>query len=137
MWTGPIHNQEFVEQMLAHVEEHATDFKTADRIKGMVTVAKHVRQMLRPVVLSFRVLIERAPTGIARALVLYSDSDRRQLQLHFTTLESSSVSAFESRATVRAEMANQAEFERGFQLCTTSRRLQSFSLARLRRFTQD
>ena len=64
MWTGPIHNKEFVEQMLAHIEDHGSDFKTADRIKGMVTVAKNV---------SFRARVTdtRAP-GTDRALLIIS-----------------------------------------------------------------
>jgi tRNA (guanine26-N2/guanine27-N2)-dimethyltransferase len=43
MWSGPLHNQEFVNQMLTHIEDSASEFKTAERIKGMVTVAKNVR----------------------------------------------------------------------------------------------
>ncbi|GAA5982408.1 hypothetical protein JCM10908_006634 [Rhodotorula pacifica] len=39
MWAAPLHNKAFVRDMLTHVEEHASDFKTADRIKGMLTVA--------------------------------------------------------------------------------------------------
>ncbi|GAA6062517.1 hypothetical protein JCM10212_001567 [Sporobolomyces blumeae] len=39
MWGAPIHNREFVKEMLDHVEEHPADFKTAERIKGMLTVA--------------------------------------------------------------------------------------------------
>ncbi|KWU41274.1 N2,N2-dimethylguanosine tRNA methyltransferase [Rhodotorula sp. JG-1b] len=39
MWAAPLHNKAFVRDMLTHVEEHASDFKTSDRIKGMLTVA--------------------------------------------------------------------------------------------------
>ncbi|GAA5941309.1 tRNA (guanine26-N2)-dimethyltransferase [Sporobolomyces koalae] len=39
MWGAPIHNKEFVKEMLDHIEDHSTDFKTAERIKGMLTVA--------------------------------------------------------------------------------------------------
>ncbi|GAA5841022.1 hypothetical protein JCM3766R1_006639 [Sporobolomyces carnicolor] len=39
MWGAPIHNKEFVKEMLDHVEENSKDFKTSDRIKGMLTVA--------------------------------------------------------------------------------------------------
>ncbi|GAA6021147.1 hypothetical protein JCM8202_001874 [Rhodotorula sphaerocarpa] len=39
MWSAPLHDKIFVRNMLAHVEEHAADFKTSDRIKGMLTVA--------------------------------------------------------------------------------------------------
>ncbi|GAA6006713.1 hypothetical protein JCM11491_003153 [Sporobolomyces phaffii] len=39
MWGAPIHNKEFVKEMLDHVEENSNDFKTSERIKGMLTVA--------------------------------------------------------------------------------------------------
>ncbi|GAA5957958.1 hypothetical protein JCM3765_006215 [Sporobolomyces pararoseus] len=39
MWGAPIHNREFVKEMLDHVEENSRDFKTSERIKGMLTVA--------------------------------------------------------------------------------------------------
>lgn len=42
MWAAPLHNKAFVRDMLTHVEEHAGDFKTSDRIKGMLTVALSV-----------------------------------------------------------------------------------------------
>lgn len=42
MWAAPLHNKAFVRDMLTHVEEHASDFKTSDRIKGMLTVALSV-----------------------------------------------------------------------------------------------
>ncbi|KAL8280543.1 hypothetical protein RQP46_007191 [Phenoliferia psychrophenolica] len=40
MWGAPIHNLEFVEQMLEHVEKNPTDFGTTTRIVGMLSVAK-------------------------------------------------------------------------------------------------
>ncbi|GAA5870511.1 hypothetical protein JCM1840_004786 [Sporobolomyces johnsonii] len=39
MWGAPIHNKEFIKEMLEHVEENGKDFNTAERIKGMLTVA--------------------------------------------------------------------------------------------------
>ena len=42
MWGAPIHNREFVKEMLDHVEENSKDFKTSERIKGMLTVAYNV-----------------------------------------------------------------------------------------------
>jgi tRNA (guanine26-N2/guanine27-N2)-dimethyltransferase len=43
MWSAPIHNKEFTKEMLTHIEEKSGDFKTAERIKGMLTVAHAVR----------------------------------------------------------------------------------------------
>jgi len=45
MWGAPIHNREFVKEMLEHVEENSKDFKTSERIKGMLTVAYNVRSL--------------------------------------------------------------------------------------------
>lgn len=42
MWNGPLHNKEFVAEMLAHVAEHPKEFSTAARIEGMLTVAHNV-----------------------------------------------------------------------------------------------
>ncbi|POY73132.1 hypothetical protein BMF94_3825 [Rhodotorula taiwanensis] len=39
MWAAPLHNKAFVQSMLSHVSDNAKDFKTSDRIKGMLTVA--------------------------------------------------------------------------------------------------
>ncbi|TNY20305.1 N2,N2-dimethylguanosine tRNA methyltransferase [Rhodotorula diobovata] len=39
MWSAPLHNREFVKEMLEHVEDNKKDFATHERIKGMLTVA--------------------------------------------------------------------------------------------------
>lgn len=44
MWAAPIHNRDFVKEMLEHVESNPSDFKTSDRIKGMLRVALAVRR---------------------------------------------------------------------------------------------
>ncbi|KIK57785.1 hypothetical protein GYMLUDRAFT_45975 [Collybiopsis luxurians FD-317 M1] len=40
MWSGPIHNTEFVSQVLAHTETRKDQYGTAVRMQGMLTVAK-------------------------------------------------------------------------------------------------
>ncbi|KAI0362202.1 N2,N2-dimethylguanosine tRNA methyltransferase [Trametes cingulata] len=40
MWSGPIHNKEFVSSVLAHVEANEDKYGTSARMKGMLTVAK-------------------------------------------------------------------------------------------------
>ncbi|GAA5912975.1 hypothetical protein JCM6882_008888 [Rhodosporidiobolus microsporus] len=45
LWSAPIHNKDFVAEMLEHVEANEGDFKTSDRIKGMLTVAKSEVEM--------------------------------------------------------------------------------------------
>ncbi|KAI0818751.1 N2,N2-dimethylguanosine tRNA methyltransferase [Irpex lacteus] len=39
MWNGPIHDKEFVSQVLKHVEENENKYGTSPRMKGMLTVA--------------------------------------------------------------------------------------------------
>ncbi|THU80820.1 N2,N2-dimethylguanosine tRNA methyltransferase [Dendrothele bispora CBS 962.96] len=40
MWSGPIHDTDFVSQVLSHTESHSEHYGTAVRMKGMLTVAK-------------------------------------------------------------------------------------------------
>lgn len=42
MWSGPLHNKDFVGKVIAHVEENEKLYGTASRMKGMLTVAKEV-----------------------------------------------------------------------------------------------
>ncbi|KAH9856963.1 N2,N2-dimethylguanosine tRNA methyltransferase [Lenzites betulinus] len=40
MWSGPIHDREFISDVLSHVEENEDKYGTSARMKGMLTVAK-------------------------------------------------------------------------------------------------
>lgn len=42
MWSGPIHDTEFVTKVLEHTEANTDQYGTAARMKGMLTVAKEV-----------------------------------------------------------------------------------------------
>lgn len=42
MWSGPIHEKEFVANVLEHVEGNEDSYGTSARMKGMLTVAKEV-----------------------------------------------------------------------------------------------
>ena len=42
MWSGPIHDPEFVAKVLEHVDNDADHYGTSVRMKGMLTVAKEV-----------------------------------------------------------------------------------------------
>lgn len=42
MWSGPIHDSEFVGQVLDHLEGNEDKYGTSTRMKGMLTVAKEV-----------------------------------------------------------------------------------------------
>ena len=42
MWSGSLHDNEFVGKALAHVEENQRSYGTATRMKGMLTLAKQV-----------------------------------------------------------------------------------------------
>jgi tRNA (guanine26-N2/guanine27-N2)-dimethyltransferase len=43
MWSGPIHDSEFVTRVLNHIESSQGKYGTSPRMKGMLTVAKEVR----------------------------------------------------------------------------------------------
>ena len=42
MWSGPLHDPDFVSDVLDHVEANEDKYGTAARMKGMLTVAKEV-----------------------------------------------------------------------------------------------
>ena len=44
MWSAPIHDKEFVEKVLEHVEANESNYGTSPRMKGMLTVAKEVSE---------------------------------------------------------------------------------------------
>jgi tRNA (guanine26-N2/guanine27-N2)-dimethyltransferase len=43
MWSAPMHDANFVEKVLEHLETHQNNYGTSARMKGMLTVAKEVR----------------------------------------------------------------------------------------------
>lgn len=43
MWSGSLHNSDFVEKVLEHLEGNQAKYGTAIRMKGMLTVAHEVR----------------------------------------------------------------------------------------------
>lgn len=43
MWSGPLHNKDFVSKALEHLEANKDKYGTAPRMEGMLTVAKAVR----------------------------------------------------------------------------------------------
>jgi tRNA (guanine26-N2/guanine27-N2)-dimethyltransferase len=44
MWSGPIHDSDFISKVLGHLEENHDKYGTATRMKGMLTVAKEVKE---------------------------------------------------------------------------------------------
>jgi tRNA (guanine26-N2/guanine27-N2)-dimethyltransferase len=45
MWSGPLHNTDFVGKVIKHVEENEDHYGTSPRMKGMLTVAKEVSSL--------------------------------------------------------------------------------------------
>ena len=43
MWSGPLHNAEFVAKVVEHVDRNAKSYGTSARMKGMLAVAQEVR----------------------------------------------------------------------------------------------
>jgi len=46
MWSGHLHDSEFVSRMLEHVKENQDRYGTAMRMKGMLTLAKEVGEYM-------------------------------------------------------------------------------------------
>ena len=46
MWSGPIHDAEFIGKVLDHLEGNEANYGTLARMKGMLTVAKEVNANL-------------------------------------------------------------------------------------------
>jgi len=44
MWSGPIHDVDFVSKVLEHVDANSANYGTSTRMKGMLTVAKEELQ---------------------------------------------------------------------------------------------
>lgn len=42
MWSGPLHDPDYVSQVLQHVEENKDKYGTSTRMIGMLTMAKEV-----------------------------------------------------------------------------------------------
>lgn len=42
MWSGPLHDKDFVKAVLQHIDECADKYGTSTRMKGMLTVACEV-----------------------------------------------------------------------------------------------
>jgi len=42
MWSGPIHDSEFITRVLEHLESNQEKYGTFPRMKGMLTVAQEV-----------------------------------------------------------------------------------------------
>lgn len=59
MWSGRLHDPDFVGKVLAHIEENKSHYGTSSRMKGMLTVAKEVAN--RDCTLSFNCRTHRYP----------------------------------------------------------------------------
>ena len=44
MWSGPLHDSDFIGKVLEHLESSKDRYGTAVRMKGMLTVAQEVRK---------------------------------------------------------------------------------------------
>ena len=42
MWSGPLHDKDFLKAVLQHIDECADKYGTSIRMKGMLTVAREV-----------------------------------------------------------------------------------------------
>ena len=44
MWSGALHNPEFVAKVVEHVDRNSQNYGTSTRMMGMLTVAQEVRE---------------------------------------------------------------------------------------------
>ena len=89
MWSGPLHDPEFVSDVLDHVEANEDKYGTAARMKGMLTVAKEVsgtstRRFGAPLI---------ATVGTRRAFLFHTVKDLESLPLCLSQPGRDSVSA--------------------------------------------
>lgn len=75
MWSGPIHDKEFTELLLRHIEEHSSHYGTAVRMKGMVTLAYEVVSRSDWFMRSFTY----SHLGTRRTILLHTPKDSKLL----------------------------------------------------------
>jgi hypothetical protein len=88
MWSGPIHDTEFVTRVLEHLERDEKKYGTAVRMKGMLTVAKEVSNDLsakRKLNDCFHRI------GTSYSFLFHSKPSWRILSLYFTSIGRCSV----------------------------------------------
>src|SRR5437879_4262367 len=78
MWSGPLHNDNFLSKVLEHLENNQGKYGTAVRMRGMLTVAKEVRDLK---LLSCRSQLISDLVGAARPVLLHTIPDRGFLPL--------------------------------------------------------
>ena len=85
MWSGPIHDKEFISNVLSHVEESEDKYGTAARMKGMLTVAKEVSisGFLRELTWSTQT---NAVSGVGHAVLLHAVQGIKPLPLRLPKL---------------------------------------------------
>lgn len=67
MWSGPLHNPEFVAKVVEHVDQNTKNYGTSTRMKGMLAVAQEVRARHQ----FFWLLIQYNPAGTRRPVLLH------------------------------------------------------------------
>jgi len=84
MWSGPLHNSEFVGGVLEHVDGNLDKYGTSTRMKGMLTVAKEVRPHCGFLTVPLTNFFFFA--GTSSAILLHPSKSGRFFPLHNTTI---------------------------------------------------
>lgn len=95
MWNGPIHDKEFVSQVLKHVEENENKYGTSPRMKGMLIVANEVRDNLNACVKKQVRVLKRTnldTLGTGHGILLHALQSIKLLPLRLPFTKSNSVS---------------------------------------------
>lgn len=79
MWSGPIHDSEFVTKVLEHLADNVDKYGTSTRMKGMLTVAKEVS---KGILIPSIVVILNTTLGAGCSVLFYSIKNCQFLSLH-------------------------------------------------------
>lgn len=89
MWSGQLHDPDFVGKVLKHLESSKDRYGTAARMKGMLTVAQEVR-----IVLLIFCLICSQCAGTSNTFLFHSQQSRQSFPLYNSVLGRYGVSRF-------------------------------------------
>lgn len=90
MWSGHIHDAEFISKVLAEVDLNGSNYSTAPRMKGMLTVAGEVFQKYSPM---FNILTKTL-TGTPNAVLLHARKAFELFPMQYAFPRRTNVSSF-------------------------------------------
>jgi len=77
MWSDSIHDTDFVTKVLSHLEDNQNKYRTSTRMKGMLTVAREVRDFFRAPDPELTLIV-----GTQHPVLLHPSQNSRNLPLY-------------------------------------------------------